>query len=190
MRSRSERGTVVVESAIALPVFLLIIFGTVEFGLAFRSYLTMTAAARDGARYAATMGKDMNADYFIIADALNSLAPIGGTKTIKTISIFKATGPTSTTSSGALAACRTASVAGLCNTYRGANLNDDPYNFACRVSSSDRYWCPTTRKVNLSDPPDYVGIYIEIEHKGITGVLGPSITMNDEVVVRLEPVRK
>lgn len=188
--SRSERGTVVVESAIALPVFLLVIFGTIEFGLAFRSYLSTAAAARDGARYAATMGKDQNADYFIISDALTSLGPIGGSKAVKTISIFKATGNTSTTASGPLAACRTASVAGLCNTYRGADLTTDPYKFACRPNALDRFWCPTSRKVNLSDPPDYVGIYIEVEHKGITGVLGPSITFTQEVVTRLEPVRK
>lgn len=189
-RSRSERGTAVVESAIALPVFLLIIFGTVEFGLAFRSYLTTTAAARDSARYAATMGKDANADYFIIADALNSLAPIGGKEAVTTISIFKATGPESTTESGTLAACRTQSVAGLCNTYRGDDLTTDPYRYACRPTALDRFWCPTSRKVNLSDPPDYVGIYIEVEHEGVTGVLGPSMTFTEEVVTRLEPVRK
>ncbi|NLA37704.1 MAG: pilus assembly protein [Actinobacteria bacterium] len=189
-RSRSERGTVVVESAIALPVFLLIVFGTIEFGLAFRSYLTTTAAARDSARYAATMGKDVNADFFIISDALNSLGPIGGSEAVTTISIFRATGPDSTTASGALAACRTGSVAGLCNTYRGPDLTTDPYRFACRPTAADRFWCPTSRKVNLSDPPDYVGIYIEVEHEGLTGVLGSSMTFTEEVVTRLEPVRK
>lgn len=42
--TRSERGAVVVESALALPLFLLLIFGTMEFGLAFRSYLTLANA--------------------------------------------------------------------------------------------------------------------------------------------------
>ena len=73
MRRRSERGSVVVESALALPLFLLLIFGTMEFGLAFRTYLTLTNTTRDAARFAATLGRDADADYQVLNEAIANL---------------------------------------------------------------------------------------------------------------------
>ncbi len=35
--------------------------------------------------------------------------------------------------------------------------------------------------------PDYVGVYVEITHKWITGLFGSSIKMSDTSVTRLEP---
>jgi Flp pilus assembly protein TadG len=41
-----------VEMALALPVLLLVVMGIVDFGLALRSYVVVTNASREGARYA------------------------------------------------------------------------------------------------------------------------------------------
>ncbi len=49
----NERGASTVELAIILPVLILILFGIFEFGLAYRDYLAITHAAREGARLAA-----------------------------------------------------------------------------------------------------------------------------------------
>lgn len=46
-----QRGSAVVELAIVLPVLLLILLGTAEFGRALFQYNTLTKAVRDGARY-------------------------------------------------------------------------------------------------------------------------------------------
>lgn len=187
-RRRSERGSVVVESALALPLFLLLIFGTMEFGLAFRTYLTLTNTTRDAARFAATLGRDADADYQVLNEAI---ANLGGYRagTLQKIVIFKAAGPSSTTSSGALAACLSGSVTGLCNTYVGGSISTNPADYGCNYTSPDRFWCPAGRKVAVSDPPDYVGIYIEVRHTGLTGVIGMTRTFTDEFVMRLEPVR-
>ncbi len=48
-----RHGSALVESAMVLPLFLLIVVGTLEFTLCFTSYLSATYAARYGARYAA-----------------------------------------------------------------------------------------------------------------------------------------
>lgn len=50
---RSERGAALVEAAIVLPLVLLIIFGAIEYGVAFKDSGTISAAARAGARIAA-----------------------------------------------------------------------------------------------------------------------------------------
>lgn len=49
---QEERGASSVEFALILPLLLLIIFGIIEFGMAYHSYLAITHAAREGARLA------------------------------------------------------------------------------------------------------------------------------------------
>jgi Flp pilus assembly protein TadG len=50
MRELSERGAVAVEFAILLPLLLMIVLGTIEFGRAYNAQITLTNAARDGVR--------------------------------------------------------------------------------------------------------------------------------------------
>jgi Flp pilus assembly protein TadG len=50
---RSERGAVAVEFAILLPVFLLLVFGIMDFGHAFYMKQMVSNASREGARYGA-----------------------------------------------------------------------------------------------------------------------------------------
>jgi Flp pilus assembly protein TadG len=49
---KHERGQTMVEFAVVLPVLALLLFGVIQFGIAFNSYLTITDAARAGARKA------------------------------------------------------------------------------------------------------------------------------------------
>ncbi|MGN7199268.1 TadE/TadG family type IV pilus assembly protein [Arthrobacter sp. SAFR-044] len=50
---RKEKGAVAVEMAIVLPLLLLILLGIIEFGRAYNVQVSLTQAAREGARYAA-----------------------------------------------------------------------------------------------------------------------------------------
>jgi Flp pilus assembly protein TadG len=53
-RNISERGTAIVESAIILPVFFLLLFGVFEAGRFMNTQQVLTDAAREGARLAVT----------------------------------------------------------------------------------------------------------------------------------------
>ena len=53
---KTERGQTLVELALVLPIIILILFGTLEFGRIFHSYIVITNAAREGARLGA-LGK-------------------------------------------------------------------------------------------------------------------------------------
>lgn len=57
----SERGATAVEFALVLPVLIMILVGTFEFGLAYNNYLAITHAAREGARMAAVGAFDESA---------------------------------------------------------------------------------------------------------------------------------
>lgn len=58
MRSRrlhhGERGQSLVEMAMVMPLLLLLALGTADLGLAFRTYIALTNAAREGARWIST----------------------------------------------------------------------------------------------------------------------------------------
>jgi hypothetical protein len=53
---RRDRGAAAVEFALVLPVLLLIIFGIIDFGRMLTAKITLTEAAREGARAAALVG--------------------------------------------------------------------------------------------------------------------------------------
>jgi len=48
-----DRGATAVEMALVLPVLLMIVFGIIDFGRMFNAQVTLTEAAREGARAAA-----------------------------------------------------------------------------------------------------------------------------------------
>ncbi|HEY6276044.1 MAG TPA: TadE/TadG family type IV pilus assembly protein [Streptosporangiaceae bacterium] len=48
----ADRGAAAVEFALLLPVLLLIVFGIIDFGRALNAQITLTEAAREGARLA------------------------------------------------------------------------------------------------------------------------------------------
>lgn len=52
-KKRDERGQAMVEFVLIAPIFLLLVFGLVQFGILFNNYLTLTDAVRAGARQAA-----------------------------------------------------------------------------------------------------------------------------------------
>lgn len=50
---KNEKGASAVEFALILPILIILVFGIVQFGIAFNNYITITHAAREGARIAA-----------------------------------------------------------------------------------------------------------------------------------------
>src|SRR2546421_10045949 len=57
-RVRDERGQTMAEFAVVLPILVVLLFGIVQFGILFNNYVTLTDAARAGARAAAVSRND------------------------------------------------------------------------------------------------------------------------------------
>lgn len=76
-------------------------------------------------------------------------------------------------------------------------LNTDKIWFGCVTSgphadlSPDRFWCPGTRKDARSDNnragPDYVGVWMKVDHRWVTRMFGTATTMTDQSVIQIEP---
>ncbi len=53
---KDNRGVALIEFALVLPILLLLVLGIIEFGWIYNGYITITGAAREGARVAAIDG--------------------------------------------------------------------------------------------------------------------------------------
>jgi Flp pilus assembly protein TadG len=51
MVRRSERAQSLVEISIVIPMFLILVFGVIDFGMGLRSYISVAQATREGARF-------------------------------------------------------------------------------------------------------------------------------------------
>ena len=70
-RNQRERGQSLVEMALALPLLILVMAGTLEIGMYFNDYLTLNDAVREGARYSADndyLNVDPNNDCGVTVD--------------------------------------------------------------------------------------------------------------------------
>ena len=69
---KDQRGVQAVEFAILLPVLLLLVFGIIDFGRAYFSWMIITNGAREGAR-AAAVGKPADAVAANVQNAVGGL---------------------------------------------------------------------------------------------------------------------
>ena len=188
---RRDEGAALVEFALVAPVFLLVIFGILEFGLAFKDYLTVTNTSRSSARVASAGGADVDADYAII-QSLSRESSAMSVGDIQRMVVYRASGPGDPVPASCAAGN---SAAGVCNVYTVSDFQRPPAAWGCLSPTSlDGWWCPTSRKVAITaangGPPDYVGVWVKARHNFITGLFGANLTFTDQTVMRIEPRRR
>lgn len=190
-RGRGEQGAVLVEFAFLLPVLALLVFGILEFGMAWQDKLTVQTGVRTGVRVGSTAGNVADADKNILLGVGAVLNDIGFAN-VNWVVVYKS----SSTDGVTPAACLTPtphSVSGSCNAYSGAQLHQvvdatAPASwFGCGVGSLDSSWCPTSRQSIQAVGNDYLGVWVNADHPSLTGFFGASLTMTDSAVMRLEP---
>jgi len=197
-RPRGDRGASLVEAAIITPVFLLMVFGLLEYGLLVRDDLTIAAMSRDTARAASAFGDEQYADFkaLQITGQTARALPVELIERIVVFDAGSADGSISDTSHPAHACTTSATgINNVCNVYTIADLQKPQSSYGCDVSEGDldRFWCPMAkngqpgREVSQSGPPDYVGVWIKATHPFLTGLFGDEVTVSDEVVMRMEP---
>jgi Flp pilus assembly protein TadG len=81
-RLGGERGTALLETAITLPLILLISVGIFEFGRAFQTWEVLTNAAREGARVAVLPNSTPAGDEAVAVAYLNAGELNGGSATV------------------------------------------------------------------------------------------------------------
>lgn len=176
VRSSCEDGAVLVETAIASLLLLLLIFAMLDYGLLLRQVSNVADAVRAGGRAASWSSNGADADYNILS-AMKA-TPTQPSDHITRVSIYKADGmgqPIAPTCKGFVV------VPGLCSVYGTADFAASRTAVIAR-STAQNGWSPTTRIPGS----DYVGIRVETEHHFIFGMFGVSQPLHDAAVVRIE----
>ena len=167
----SERGGALLELAISIPIFVVILALIFDVGLGFSAARDSSSAARSAARVAALAGNERFADFRAI-DAVR--AEYSNTDdTIMWMTIYRSE-PGGT--GEVPAACRPGGigVTGLCNVYDTGDLDPDTgltladFSEDDCVGNPDSNWCPTDR---LADDGDYLGVGVWTAHNPTIGLV-------------------
>lgn len=197
-RRNTERGATLVEAAFVMIPFFLIIFAILEFGMAFRTDLTISNASQNGARAASVGGRDSATDFQIIA-AIQEGLDHGGIANVERVIVYQADEPGDPIPPSCLAITNPIGPNGVddrCNVYgpdaffadltTAAGTPSDEWQ--CAPSARDNFWCPADREVSFSlGPRDYIGVYVETNHEYVLGFFGDEVLLEATTVTRLEP---
>jgi hypothetical protein len=195
-RKAARRGQAMVELALILPVLLLIVLGTLEFGMAFDHNLTLEYATREGARTGAALangggvlgcggGQSPDAadvDPAIIAAVERVLASEGspvGLSEVSQIRIYKAN--TSGDESGPVNKW-------IYAPGQGPIVDGEQLDFKADLTLQT--WAACSRN-NGGATPDYVGVSLDYTYN-LQTPLGNllaivTIDMHDQTVMQLNP---
>ncbi len=194
---RGERGAAMVEMALVMPLLLMLVFGIIEFGIAFNNRLTVGNATQSAARVGSAIGTGPRADI----EVLNALEqglfqlPNNGKDIIKEVWVYKAD------ATGAPASSCPGSV---CNVYSyDPTLScrwtpcpdpDPPTNYTFPAPGTQ--WDPATRNATVGSL-DVLGVRIYFSHTWIVGSFLPLTDVTctnppngcweDTALMRLEP---
>ncbi len=181
---RGERGAALVEFATVALLLVFIMLALVELGLLWRNALNLDQATRSGARVAANLVDDPNAD----REALRALVSnLDGEEfgQVQYVVVYRPD------SSGQMPAGCTSGSSAVCNHYPASALTqlDDAGKWGCGAGALDTGWCPADRAPELHAPID-VGIHIEAQREWLTGLAPDALTIRSTTIMRLDPLNR
>jgi hypothetical protein len=173
-RRGKERGSALVETAMVLSLLMVLSIGAFEWGMAFRDWLSVSSATREGARVAASAGRVDTADCAVLEATAGSLLSIDEARILK-VDIYKAD------TSGNLT--------GQLQQYRPRNPDDPESSLICGnwVQLINAY--PPAIRNNIGAERDWVGVRLEFTHTWKTGLFwwSSGVTWSDRTIILMEP---
>ena len=175
-----ESGSTIVEMALVLPLLILTLVGIIEIGVAFKDYLTVSAASREGARIAALAGTNSQSDCAVLI-GINDLISSSDIARIDRIEIYKAAEGT-----GAQGVTNVATV----------NLANDQADCTQPHGVSDGWtinpvaFPPASRQTTVGNAHlDIVGVRVIMTRSWLTGFppFRGTAVLNETTITRLEP---
>lgn len=179
MRCEGERGATLVEAAMVLPLILLLAISATEVGFLVVDYLTVTNAAREGARVGSAAGDyvdpvtGIDADDLIV-EAVEQVACNLENSSLESVSVYRAD------ADGA-----PIDPANGLNAYTGTiNCVSGTVGLTCANGCP---WTPDSRDRVLPGL-DNLGVEVVFVHQSVIGFLSwPTLTFTERAVMRLEP---
>lgn len=176
LRQRRERGATIVEFAIVFPLIIMLVMGVAEFSLAFKDWLTINHASREGARAGATAADDISADIQVLT-AIEQAVTGADLQAINNVVVSDPDGGPSTTYT--YTGDPTCAWTPCPDPYAGAPpLYAPPY-------AAPNY-LPETRNVTAPSP-GRIKVSITLTHQWFTGLFANTSTWTADTIMRLEP---
>ena len=168
-----DRGAAAVETALVLPVLLGLVFGIVEYGMAIKDSIAVTAATRTGARTASADAKYTGFDD-ATASSMTSAVSVLDPGSIKDMWVYKAaSNGRPVGDSGNFTSCT------ACSKYSW-NANTKTFT---KMSST---WTAAQQNACMGSA-DSVGVWLHVEHASFTHMFFTTLRVTDQAVMQLEP---
>ena len=179
---KRESGASTIEAAFVLPILLVIALGAAEFGFAFIDWLSVSNAARTGARIGSAAGTDPSADTFILNAVEEALSDMDSS-TVQAVWIYKA--DAAGDPADAAFGCDIGSES-LCTT---SNVYvPKAGGWQCMVTNGCP-WAAASRDDHLPGL-DQLGVRIVFDHAWLTNFIPlPGGPWSDSGVFQLEPAQ-
>lgn len=174
-RRRDDRGVSAVEAAIVVPVFLLLVIGVIEFGLAFKDQLAVTSAVRAGARLASSEPRSASFATDAAVQVANEASALDMSG-VTSLWVYKADATGHPMGAGgSFSSCSSS-----CITFTWSAASNSFVQSGGSWTASSQDACPGEE--------DSVGVYLAYNHTAVTGVFFSSLGLSSHTVMRLEPV--
>ncbi len=180
-RARGDDGAAMVEAAIVMPLLMLLVFGIIEWGLAFLTATSTNSAARSGARTASAL--TLNTTYadqarLAVESNLSGAIPFATPLEMWVYEVPYTNPVGSPYPSG--------QTSWVC----GTNCIKYTWNPATGHFENPQGAWPAASMVVCGVPPDQfdsVGIYLKVRHNFVTNFFGSSKIIAEHTIMRLEP---
>ncbi len=181
-RRGEEKGATMVEFALVFTLLMMVAIGLFEYGMAFRDWLWVTIATREGARVSASAAYFGDADCVVLESVTGALQSLDSGN-VTQVQLYKSS------SWGAYPGAN----ASTTNRYRPATASDTTSLVVCGSSTwvelhTGGAWDPGDR-VNTSGVADWSGERVQFDHNWMTNFLwwNGSASFSEDAVFRMEP---
>jgi Flp pilus assembly pilin Flp len=174
---RRESGASLVEVGLLLPLLILLAIGLSEIGFLVVDYLTVTNAAREGARTGAAAADFPTADDLIL-NAVEEAACNLSFGSLNTVTIYRAD------ANGEIPVPPAGGVNEYSNT---GSLSCGSPSHGLSAAGGCCPWAPASRD---RVPPglDVLGVEVVFTHESVTGIFPfPTVTWTESAVMQIEP---
>ena len=176
---RCDSGAVAVETALVMTVLVMLLFGIVDSSFLFKDALSVSAAARAGARMGASQPRVSNFAQAAADQVTNSLSDLNPAL-LQAVWVYKTTSTGASAGlpdSGSFASCTT------CVKFTWNALASPP----ALVPSSDN-WASTSQNACAGDPArDVLGVYVQYKHRSPLGFFFNNLVISESTVMWIEP---
>lgn len=189
-RAGDDRGAGLVELAFVALLLVVLVGGTFDYGLAWRSGIAANEGVRTAARIGSNAGKNRAADFNALSGMKSALTASGLIDGVQRVVVFR----TDATDGAIPTACKTSSTS-ACQVITGANfrtswetqsMTSATQADGCLNVATSRNWCPTSR-VHAQATAQYYGVWVQIRHDYLFPIIGDDVTIERTAVMRLEP---